>query len=280
MPCGPSAKRRTLAIGLGSGLWLMARRAKAQSPRHPLRRSGRRTRSSEGQNIQHSSSRCRAVNPDIRNCAKLSPGSRWVPWACSACQNWDIAWRRPVVHSTSCQIASDYMPSVFRELPVSYAVLSEGRRCGSVSVVHEPSPIGPPYRASSSPPAGPPARATVRLHLRPGQKARSSFSLSTVTASSACAIATMRGGRSGLKNRGAPRRGTRLGAATASLRPRPDRRVTDPLRRRRSPRPREGGWWDVEPRAKGVGIALRSRHRARPGGPDRLGRRARRGPSI
>jgi len=37
-------------------------------------------------------------------------------------------------------------------------------------VVHEPSPIGPPYRAFSSPPAGPPARATVRLHLRPGQK--------------------------------------------------------------------------------------------------------------
>jgi hypothetical protein len=62
------------------------------------------------------------------------------------------------------------MPSVFRELPVSYAGLSEGRRCKSASVVHEPSPIGPPYRASSSPPAGPPARATVRLHLRPGQK--------------------------------------------------------------------------------------------------------------
>ena len=62
------------------------------------------------------------------------------------------------------------MPSVFRELPVSYAVLSESRRCKSASVVHEPSPIGPPYRASSSPPAGPPARATVRLHLRPGQK--------------------------------------------------------------------------------------------------------------
>jgi hypothetical protein len=33
-------------------------------------------------------------------------------------------------------------------------------------VVREPSPIGPPYRASSSPPA----RATVRLHLKPGQK--------------------------------------------------------------------------------------------------------------
>ncbi len=65
---------------------------------------------------------------------------------------------------------------------LSYAVLSEGRRCGSASAVHEPSPVGPPYRASSIAPAGPSARATpprrsresstsrVRLHLKPGQK--------------------------------------------------------------------------------------------------------------
>jgi len=72
------------------------------------------------------------------------------------------------------------MTSVLRELPLSYAVLSVGRRCGSASAVHEPSPA--PYRASSIAPAGPPARATpprrspespaprIRLHLKPGQK--------------------------------------------------------------------------------------------------------------
>ena len=54
------------------------------------------------------------------------------------------------------------MTSVLRELPLSYVVLSEGRRCGSASAVHEPSPAGAPYRASST--------ARVRLHLKPGQK--------------------------------------------------------------------------------------------------------------
>jgi len=74
------------------------------------------------------------------------------------------------------------MTGVLRELPLSYAVLSEGRRCGSASAVHEPSPAGPPYRALSIPPAGPSARvrpsrrspesstSRVRLHLKPGQK--------------------------------------------------------------------------------------------------------------
>ena len=69
------------------------------------------------------------------------------------------------------------MTSVLREPLLLYAVLSGGRRCGSTSAVHEPSPIRPPYRAS-----GPSARATpprrspessaplVRLHLKPGQK--------------------------------------------------------------------------------------------------------------
>ena len=74
------------------------------------------------------------------------------------------------------------MTSVLMELPLSYVVVSEGRRCGSALAVHEPSPVGPPYRASSIAPAGPSARATpprrspesstprVRLHLKPGQK--------------------------------------------------------------------------------------------------------------
>jgi hypothetical protein len=74
------------------------------------------------------------------------------------------------------------MTSVLRKLPLSYPVLSEGRRCGSASAVREPHPAGPPYRASSITPAGSSARATpprrspesstsrVRLHLKPGQK--------------------------------------------------------------------------------------------------------------
>ena len=74
------------------------------------------------------------------------------------------------------------MTSVLRELPLSYAVLSEGRWCGFASAVHEPRPADPPYRASSIAPVGLSARATlpwrspesstarVRLHLKPGQK--------------------------------------------------------------------------------------------------------------
>jgi len=74
------------------------------------------------------------------------------------------------------------MTSVLRELPLSYAVLSAGRRFGSASAVHEPSPARPPYRVSSIARAEPSAGATpprrpresstsrVRLHLKPGQK--------------------------------------------------------------------------------------------------------------
>src|SRR6266545_4828514 len=60
------------------------------------------------------------------------------------------------------------MMSVLMELPLSYVVVSEGRRCGSASAVHEPSPVGPPYRASSLAPKSSTSR--VRLHLKPGQK--------------------------------------------------------------------------------------------------------------
>jgi hypothetical protein len=74
------------------------------------------------------------------------------------------------------------MTTLPSEFPLSYAVRSKGRRCGSASAVHEPSPAGPPYQASSITPAGPSARATpprrsresstsrVRLHLKPDQK--------------------------------------------------------------------------------------------------------------
>jgi hypothetical protein len=71
------------------------------------------------------------------------------------------------------------MTSVLRELPLSYSMLSESRRRGSPSAVHEPHPADPRFRASMEP-AGPSARATppraspsttrVRLHLKPGQK--------------------------------------------------------------------------------------------------------------
>jgi hypothetical protein len=73
------------------------------------------------------------------------------------------------------------MTSVLREFSLSYAVVSESRRCGSAPAVHESSLAGPAYRASSIAPAGPSAGATpprrspesstprVRLHLKPGQ---------------------------------------------------------------------------------------------------------------
>jgi hypothetical protein len=74
------------------------------------------------------------------------------------------------------------MTSVPRELPLSYAVLSGGRRLTSLCTVNEPRTASPPYRATSIAPAGSSARATpplrsskastsrVRLHLKPGQK--------------------------------------------------------------------------------------------------------------
>ena len=63
--------------------------------------------------------------------------------------------------------ASRGMTSVPREFPLSYAVRSEGRRCGSVSAVHESNPAGPAARAS------PPRRATMRSG-RSGSRPRSS----------------------------------------------------------------------------------------------------------
>jgi len=70
------------------------------------------------------------------------------------------------------------MTSVLKELPLSYAVLSEGRRLGSPSGVREPSSAGPPQDApvGSRVRAAPPRRSLepsaprVRLHLKPGQK--------------------------------------------------------------------------------------------------------------
>ena len=74
------------------------------------------------------------------------------------------------------------MTSVLRELPLTYAVLSQGRWRGSAFAVHEPRPAGSPYRGSPIAPAEPSATSIpprrfpkastsrVRLHLKPGQK--------------------------------------------------------------------------------------------------------------
>ena len=61
------------------------------------------------------------------------------------------------------------MTSVLGELPLSYAVLPEGRRCGSASAVHEPSPAGPSARAT---PRRSPKFSTARV--RPSSSSRSS----------------------------------------------------------------------------------------------------------
>ena len=50
------------------------------------------------------------------------------------------------------------MISVVRELPLTYAVLSAGRWCGSALAVREMPPTGSSYRASSTAPGGPSAR--------------------------------------------------------------------------------------------------------------------------
>jgi hypothetical protein len=62
------------------------------------------------------------------------------------------------------------MTKVLRELPLSYAMLSERRRCGSASAVHEPNPAGPSARATSPRRSPESSTSRVRLHLKPGQK--------------------------------------------------------------------------------------------------------------
>ena len=115
------------------------------------------------------------------------------------------------------------MTSVLKELSLSYAVLWEGHWCGSASAVHEPSPAAPLYRASSIAPPGPSARATpprrspesstsrVRLHLKPGQRGTKQL-LAQYGDRLIC-----------VRYRYDAQRKKRLGTATASLRPRPDR---------------------------------------------------------
>jgi len=92
---------------------------------------------------------------------------------------------------------------VVRELPLSYAVLSEARQCGPASAVHERRPTH-----LTAPPPGRPLpqhlgpRPSRPLHgygciSRLAGRARSSFSRNTVTAPAARVIATMRRERSG-----------------------------------------------------------------------------------
>jgi len=62
------------------------------------------------------------------------------------------------------------MTRILRELPLSYVVLSEGRRCRSAAAVREASPAGPPARATPPWRSAESSTPRVRLHLKPGQK--------------------------------------------------------------------------------------------------------------
>ncbi len=64
------------------------------------------------------------------------------------------------------------MISVPRELPLSYAVLSERRQHRSAAALHEPSPVDPSYRADAPPPRRSSESSTPRgrPHLKSGQK--------------------------------------------------------------------------------------------------------------
>jgi len=173
------------------------------------------------------------------------------------------------------------MTSVLRRLPLSCVVVSEGRRCGSAFAVHEPSPAGPPYRASSIAPTGPSARATpprrspksstsrVRLHLKPGQKGTKQL-LAQYGDRLICVRYRYDAQR---KKRS---KTVELLVAERDWEPPqprfaqdPDRRATRRLCRHGGPRPGEAGRWDLESRTTGLATALRSRGRARPAQPHR-----------
>ena len=160
------------------------------------------------------------------------------------------------------------MTSVLREFPLSYAVLSEGRRRRSASAVQEPSPAGPPYRASSIAPAGPSARATpprrwlesstprVRLHLKSGQTGTKQL-LARYGDRLVCVRYRYDAQRK--------KRFKTVGLLAAErdweppqprFAPRPDHRATRRLCRRGSPRRGEAGGWNVESRTKGLAVAL------------------------
>src|SRR2546425_3995657 len=173
------------------------------------------------------------------------------------------------------------MTSVLRRLPLSCVVVSEGRRCGSAFAVHEPSPAGPPYRASSIAPTGPSARATpprrspksstsrVRLHLKPGQKGTKQL-LAQYGDRLICVRYRYDAQR---KKRS---KTVELLVAERDWEPPqprfaqdPDRRATRRLCRHGGPRPGEAGRWDLEYRATGLATGPRSRGRARPPQPHR-----------
>ena len=147
---------------------------------------------------------------------------------------------------------------------------------GAAEISGEPScyTVRDTTRSASRPrlsdrPAGPAARATP-----PRRSPESSPSRSAVTASSTCAIATMPSGRSGSKpwRSSSPNAiGNRHGLASPTTRSSGTRRLC-----RGRPRPGEAGRGQVESRATGLAVALRSRGRARPDQPHRRRTRIRR----
>ena len=159
------------------------------------------------------------------------------------------------------------MTSVLREFPLSYAVLSEGRRRRSASAVQEPSPAGPPYRASSIAPAGPSARATpprrwlessaprVRLHLKPGQTGTKQL-LAPYGDRLVCVRYRYDAQRKKpFKPWGSSSAERDWEPPQPRFAPRPDHWATRRLCRRGSPPPGEAGRWNVESRTKVLAAA-------------------------
>lgn len=84
--------------------------------------------------------RCRARRPRRRE-AGPAHGCGGVP---HLYRNRDLARPRLIAYPAGAQGLSRGMVIVHRRTPLWYAVLSEGRRRGSASAVHETSPAGPP----------------------------------------------------------------------------------------------------------------------------------------
>ena len=131
------------------------------------------------------------------------------------------------------------MTRVLTELPFRYAVLTGGRWHGPASAVHEPRPAGSPGRASPTAPAGSSAHSVPPWRSPESSTARARLTMELLVA----------------ERDWEPSRPPVAPDQIGGLRV---------LRRGGRPRVSEAGRWNLEPRAKGLAVALRLRSRARP----------------
>jgi hypothetical protein len=153
------------------------RRAKIGGLDRPASRGGARERDCRRVPCRPSSTSRHSRPPGNPATARVSSSSA----ACPTSRDWDIGVTRTCRPPYSLADRDRPHGQWVHGVPALVRGADGGPGYGP-SAVHEPSSVGPPYRASPMPPAEPSARRTpprreprsptpgVRLHLRPGQR--------------------------------------------------------------------------------------------------------------